>query len=302
MLTLSEKLPAVLAVGEPRTNAADLKTTGFELTIGWKDEIGDVSYGANFILSDYTAKITKYSNPQGVISNYYVGSQIGDIWGFVTGGIFQSDEEAEAYLDQTQISGRVRQAGDLWFEDLNGDGKITFGSGTLDDPGDRKIIGNETPRYSFGFSPNISWKGFDFSILMEGVLKRDRIVSNRFFMSQYLDQWEMLPEIGMDYWTPDNRDAYFPRPTLFEDTGDIRQVQTRFMQDASYLRLRNLTFAYTIPRQWTQQAGIENVKVYFTGHNLMTWTDMIQIIDPELNGAYVYPIHKSISMGLNVNL
>lgn len=301
MLTFSEKMPSILAVNEPRTNAADLKTTGFDLTLGWKSYIGDLSYGATVILSDYTSEITKYSNPQGIINSYYEGHKIGEIWGFETGGIFQTNEEAAA-LDQSQISGRERIAGDLWFVDLDGDGKITYGSSTLDDPGDRKIIGNSTPRYSFGLRPNVSWKGFDLIILLEGVLKRDRIVDNWYFLSQYWTQWGMYAEIANDYWTPENRDAYFPRPVFYGNRNDIISVnQTRYMQNAAYLRLRQLTLSYTIPPRLTRKVFIERLKVYVAGQNLLTWTNMTEVIDPELSGAYIYPLYKSISVGLNID-
>ena len=155
MLTKSQTLPAVLAVTEPQANAADLRTRGFDLNITWNDQVGNVSYGLTGILSDYSAKITKYNNPVGLIADYYVGSDIGNIWGLTTGGFFQTDEEA-LKLDQTNINGRRRQAGDLWMVDLNGDGKITRGAQTLNDHGDMSIIGNNTPRYSYGFRANAS--------------------------------------------------------------------------------------------------------------------------------------------------
>src|SRR5690606_11801542 len=126
-----QTLPAVLAVTEPQANAADLRTNGFDLNLEWRDKVGNVTYGITGILSDYSATITKYSNPAGLISDYYVGSKMGSIWGLTTGGFFQTDEEAEA-LDQSNINGRKRQAGDLWMVDLNKDGKITRGAQTLD--------------------------------------------------------------------------------------------------------------------------------------------------------------------------
>src|SRR5690606_35786662 len=172
MLTRSEPLPAILAANEPQSNAADMSTTGFDLTLDWKDSREDFRYGVSVILSDYSAKITKFSNPAGIFSDYYVGKDVGEIWGLTTGGIFQSDDEALA-LDQSNINGRKRQAGDLWMVDLDGDGKITRGLQTLDNPGDMSIIGNSTPRYRFGFRPNFGWKGFDLDVFFQGVAKRD---------------------------------------------------------------------------------------------------------------------------------
>jgi TonB-linked SusC/RagA family outer membrane protein len=299
MLTKSETLPAVLAVNEPQANAADMTTSGFDLTLEWRHTIGNLRYGATVILSDYTSEITKFSNPSGIISDYYVGRKMGEIWGLTTGGLFQSDAEA-AELDQSNINGRKRQAGDLWMVDINGDGKITRGSQTLDNPGDMSIIGNSTPRYSFGFRPSIGWKGFDLDIFLQGVAKRDLWINSRYFLSQYYAQWGGIAKTAMDYWSPENPDAYFPRP-INSGASDVYTVQSRFLQNAAYIRLKQLTFSYTIPASLTNRVKIERLKLFFTGTNLWTGTKMIKISDPELSGPSSYPLYRSLSLGANIN-
>lgn len=298
MLTRSVTLPAVLAVSEPQANAADMRTKGFDLTIDWKHNVGEVNYGLTFLLSDYTAKITKFSNPAGLISDYYVGKDLGEIWGLETGGIFQSDEEA-AKLDQSEISGRKREAGDLWFVDQNGDGKITRGRQTLDDHGDMKIIGNNTPRYSYGFRGNLSWKGISFDIFFQGVAKRDLIIAGNYFVNQYNDEWSVQGKIGTDWWSPENRDAYFPRPLITGGT-DVTTAQTRYMQNAAYLRLKQLTLGYTIPQTLTQKIGIQRMQVYFSGNNMWEATKMVRIVDPEQSSAMSYPLNRAFSVGANI--
>lgn len=300
MLTRSETLPALLAVNEPQANAADMSTTGFDLTLEWKHAIGALRYGATLILSDYTAEITRFSNPKGIISDYYVGGKLGDIWGLTTGGIFQTNDEALA-LDQSNINGRKRQAGDLWMMDLNGDGKITRGAQTLDDPGDMSVIGNSTPRYSFGFRPNFGWKGFELDVFFQGVGKRDVWMNTLYFLTQYSNEWVGIPKVAMDYWSTENPDAYFPRP-IISGASDITTVQSRFLQNAAYIRLKQLTFSYTIPGKLTEKLGIERMKVFFSGSNLWTGTKMIKISDPELSGPSAYPMYKSLSVGANINL
>ncbi|MCK9412638.1 MAG: TonB-dependent receptor [Prolixibacteraceae bacterium] len=299
MLTRSQTLPAVLAVNEPQANAADMKTSGFDLTLDWKHNIRDFRYGITFLLSDYTSEITKFSNPSGNIYDYYVGQKLGDIWGLVTGGFFNTDAEAAA-LDQTQITGRVRQAGDIWFKDLDGDGKITRGQQTLTNHGDMKIIGNNTPRYSFGFKTNASWKGFDLDLFLQGVAKRDIELDNQYFTRQYIDEWSAQTKIGVDYWTPANPNAYFPRP-LINGGYDVTTTQTHFLQNAAYLRLKQLTFGYTIPEKLTQKLKIERMRVYFSGNNLWEATKMIKISDPEQVSVYFYPLNRSISVGMNIS-
>ncbi len=301
MLTKSRTLSAVLGENEPKTNAADLKTTGFDLNLSWHDKIGrDVTYGITAVFSDYNAEITKFDNPAGLISDYYVGKDLGEIWGLKTGGLFKTDAEAEA-LDQSNINGRKRQAGDLWMVDLNNDNKITRGAQTLSDHGDMSIIGNSTPRYSFGFTTNIGWKGFDLDIFLQGVGKRDTWLSTLYWLTQY--QWEAvaIPKEANDYWTPDNLDAYWPRP-IMSQSSDILAVQSRFLQNSSYIRLKQLTLSYTIPSDLTKKAGIGGMRVFFSGSNLWTGTKMVKIADPEIAGVGRYPLYSSLSLGVNINL
>ncbi|MGH2622627.1 MAG: SusC/RagA family TonB-linked outer membrane protein, partial [Sphingobacterium sp.] len=290
MLTKSQTLPAILAVTEPQANAADLRTTGIDLSLEWNDQIGNVKYGITGILSDYTAKITKFSNPVGLISDYYSGANIGNIWGLTTGGLFHTDEQAQA-LDQSNINGRARQAGDLWMVDLNNDGKITRGNQTLSDPGDMSIIGNNTPRYSFGFRTNLSWKGFDVDIFFQGVGKRDLLISQLYYLTQYSNEWVGIPKVAMDYWSEENPNAFFPRP-IISNASDITATQSRYLQNAAYIRLKQLTFGYSIPQHITQKMGADRVRIFFTGSNLWTLTKMINISDPELTGPSSYPLYR----------
>lgn len=299
MLTRSETLPAVLAVNEPQANAADMSTRGFDLTLEWKHASGNFRYGVTAILSDYTSEITRFSNPKGIISDYYVGGKLGNIWGLTTGGIFQTDDEASA-LDQSNINGRKRQAGDLWMVDLNGDGTITRGAQTLEDPGDMSVIGNSTPRYSFGFRPNLGWKGFELDVFFQGIGKRDLWMNTLYYLTQYSNEWVGIPKVAMDYWSPENPDAYFPRP-IISGASDITTVQSRFLQNAAYIRLKQLTLSYTIPTSLTEKLRIERMKVFFSGSNLWTGTKMIKISDPELSGPSSYPMYRSLSLGANIN-
>lgn len=299
MLTKGVTLPSVLAVTEPQANAADLKTNGWDMNIDWKDNVGEVKYGLSLILSDYQAEITKFDNPKGLISDNYVGRKVGEIWGLVTGGMFQTDEEAAAYKGN-KIAARIRQAGDLWHVDLDGDGEISYGSSTLDDPGDRKIIGNSTPRYSFGFRSNAEWKGFELDLFFQGVAKQDRWMSTTYWLGTYSGEWVPRPTIMLDYWSPDNRDAFYPRP-IRTNSGDITAVQTRFLQNAAYIRLKQLTFGYTLPVELTQKINLGKVKVYFSGNNIWTGTKTVKIADPELAGPITYPLYKTYSIGANIN-
>ncbi|MGB3780542.1 MAG: SusC/RagA family TonB-linked outer membrane protein [Tunicatimonas sp.] len=146
-MLLRVELPDVLGTNPPRSNGADLRTTGWETSIAWQDNVG-ANWGYNILvaLSDFTGEITRYNNPNGALnvrgdngelSNYYEGQMLGEIWGYETVGIFQSQDEVDNAPDQSEVGANWRP-GDIRYADLNGDGKISPGSNTLDDPGDRK--------------------------------------------------------------------------------------------------------------------------------------------------------------------
>ena len=159
-------LPAVLGASVPQENNADLRTSGFELNLGWRDQIGsDFSYNVNLVLSDYISKVTTYNNPTKILSTYYEGQTIGEIWGYKTAGIIQTEEQLKKIPDQSYIYGNWT-IGDVRYKDLNNDGKIDKGKNTKDDHGDLAIIGNTTPRFSYGISLGAQWKGFDLNIFL----------------------------------------------------------------------------------------------------------------------------------------
>lgn len=298
MLMASELKPSILGVAEPQENAADLKTTGWDLEVNWRDRTHAFNYEVTLTLSDYQGEITRYDNPAGLISQHYVGKKWGEIWGLVTDGFFRSDEEA-SNANHTNIVSRKLLEGDLKFKDLDGDNKITRGANTLDNPGDQKIIGNSQPRYLFGLRSYIGWKGFDLDLFFQGVGKKDTWIGATNFLEHYTSQWNTGPGIATDYWSPDNPNAYFPRPTI-TNAADVTAVQTHFLQDASYIRLKQLTIGYNLPKDLIKQASIERIRIYFSGQNLLTFTNMIKLVDPEQSNTRHYPLNRVASIGVNI--
>lgn len=301
MVTNGVPLPAVLGTGAPQANTADLRTDGWELNIGWRDRLPfGLTYDVSLVLSDYKATITKFNNPEKLISNHYVGKVWGEIWGFETEGLFQTAEEVASHADQSEIYGGGWYPGDVKYRDLNGDGKITYGKGTVADPGDRKIIGNSEPRYAYGIKVNAAWKGFDLNLFFQGIGKRDMVLGGNQFWG-FGNEWHVPFKHALDSWTEDNRDAYFPRSTYDNVTGN-RETQSRYLQDASYFRLKNLTLGYTLPEKWMGKIGFDSVRFYFSGQNLFTIDHLFDIYDPETLGLNSYPLQKSFSLGVTVTL
>jgi TonB-linked SusC/RagA family outer membrane protein len=315
MLTKGVTLPNVLGVSEPKENAADLKTTGWELGLTWADNFmlggSKFNYSAKIAISDSKTKITRYDNKTGSLSDWRVGETVGDIWGLTTDGYFQTSEELKT-LDQSAVGEDDNSyrfyVGDLKFKDLNGDGKINRGKWTADDHGDFKVIGNSATHYPYSVDLNADWKGFDFRAFLQGIGQKDWYPNggNHYFWGVYAQPWTNVQEKNLDHWTPENPNAYFPRVKAYiaEDTGsELACSQTKYLQDASYLRLKNLTFGYTLPYSLTKKHGISKMRIYFSGENLfeITHLDGNKNLDPESLSGGVYPMQRTYSFGLNIN-
>ena len=328
MITPGPVLPAVFGASSPTGNYADLETKGFEFTLRWNDQINTgnkpIFYGIRLTLADNVAHITRYNNPNGLINvdpytgvaDYYKGMRYGDIWGYVTEGLFTSDEDIANHADQSYIQSsnlRIALPGDVKFKDLNNDGKIDKGDKTLANHGDWKIIGNSRPRYSFGASLNADWNNFALSAFFQGIAKQDWYPPYGFtqFWGQYTVWYSYIPEHTLkDAYTLDNPDpnAYWPRykgPSPYGDRG--LQPQTRYLQNAAYIRLKDLTLSYTLPKSAVDKIRLSKVRVYLSGQNIWTYSPIFKItkdIDPEaIDGrGNFYPMLKTYTLGLSVTL
>lgn len=313
MIGPAPELPSVLGANAPKINNSDMKSYGFELELSWRDRIRDFSYGAKFVLSDAQQEIMSYPNESKTLSSgHYDGKKLNSIWGYTTVGIAQTQEQMDAHLANNKPSwGSSWSAGDVMYADLNGDGVINNGSNTVDNPGDMKIIGNSTPRYNFGLTLDAAWKGIDFSVFFQGIGKRDYWLSGPYFWGTGGDMWQSAGfKQHWDFWRNENdplganMNAYYPRASF--DGSKNQYTQTRYLQKAAYIRMKNIQLGYTLPKQWVSKAGMSSVRVYVSGDNLLTISDITGVFDPETLGSdwgdgKLYPLSKTISVGLNVN-
>ena len=342
MYIVGTTLPDVFGASVPKGNFGEMTTTGFELSVGWRDrfQMGGkpFNYSIKATLADYVSTIDKYNNATKSIGtnntpSYYEGMTIGELWGFTVNGLWQTNDEIDAAEAKAKAAGQkyynpLTQTdkayklypGDAKYEDLNGNGYIDRGAGTVDDPGDRRIIGNKDPRYIYNFNLSADWNGIFVSAFFQGVGKQDWMPSNEAsnFWGQYNRPYNQMPtwHIG-NYWTEDNPDAYLPRYTgyygvLYKGTAN---ANTRYMQDVSYIRLKNLQVGYNLPTKWVSKIGMKKAAIYFSGENLWTWSPMYKwsrAIDVTANiygtdsersstgDGYNYPTMKSYSFGLNI--
>ena len=324
-------LPGVFGAEAPRQNAGEMKTYGYELALSWRDDFkigGQVfNYEVFGSFGDANSWITKYQgNDAGLLDDYYVGMNIGEIWGYRTGGQFVNDDDAAkwtAKIDQSYV-GRdifeksvgewaVARGGDLRYLDLNDDKKIDHGNNTIDDHGDLEIIGNSTPRYNYGFGANLSYFGFDFSITFQGIGKCDLYPNKE--MEKFWGSWgrvnsAFLPQgLAEQAWSEKNPDGYFPQlergGAAYLDRGQLTTVNDHYLQSLAYLRLKNLSFGYTIPEKWTEKLHIKRLRLYFSGDNLCYWSPFhTDYVDPEQamasSDARIYPFSKTFTFGLNL--
>lgn len=313
MFVKGKTLPAVYGAASPKTNAADLKTRGMELSIIWRDQFNlgkdPFSYSVKVALADSRTFITKYDNPTGNLNDYYKDQELGEIWGLVTEGFFQNEDELKDHPDQTKVGsddqGYKWYVGDLKFKDLDNDDEISYGKNTLDDHGDRKIIGNNSIRYPYSIDLNASFKNFDLRLYGQGIGKRDWYpnASNHYFWGIYAQPWANVQVQNLDHWTPETPNAYFPRVKSYiaEDATELGAPQTRYLQNASYFRLKNLTVGYTLPKTTTDKMKLARLRVYFSAENVFTVDHLKADLDPEGLGGSVYPFQKTYSAGLNLN-
>ncbi|HLR38161.1 MAG TPA: TonB-dependent receptor [Chitinophagaceae bacterium] len=335
MFTVGPEVPHVFGADIPKGNYADLKTKGWELSLQWRDqfELGSspLNYSIRGMVWDSRTWITKYNNESKSLSTHYVGKEMGEIWGYKVEGLFKDQEEIDQHhVDQSRIvvsSSNVLKPGDLKFKDLDGNNEINNGDNTLENPGDRAIIGNSTPRMLFGLNADFDWKGFSLGVVLQGVGQRDWYPAKEsgYFWGQYNRPYGyyLKHHTGNNVWTEENPnpEAYWPRYRGYLALNANRSMTVtndRFLQNAAYIRLKNLQFGYTINNRITSKWGVERLRIYLSGENIYTWSPMFKItknFDPEVIHAgdtdfrsssgtdgdgYGYPMQRTFTLGVNL--
>ncbi len=325
MYTVGVTLPDVFGADSPKGNYADMTTKGWEISLSWRDKFtlgnSPLSYNVRATLSDYTSTIDKYNNSTNSLDDYYEGMKIGEMWGYKTDGLFQSEDEIADYVNtiiKSSSNGTI-YPGDIKFVDNNNNEKIDYGDKTVDNPGDMVVLGNSKPRYIYSFMLNTDWKGFFFSAFFQGVGKQNWFPDKECgFWGQYNRPYNNLPKWHLNnYWTENNTDAYLPRYCGYNKSlGYGKTITDRYLQNVAYIRLKNIQIGYTIPKSLSSKLRMQTARIYISGENLWDWSPLYkhtrdfdvtntQGSDPDLTSGtsgdnYSYPLMKSISLGLSV--
>ncbi|MBU3012257.1 TonB-dependent receptor [Polaribacter vadi] len=355
MLTLGKELPGVIGANEPLENAANLKTNGWELSIAYQNSFGSekpLGVSARFILSDSRSYITSFDNPNNSLTQFREGMELGEIWGLTSDGLFESQDEIDA-LDQTSlIPWGALTIVEGWpkYKDLDGNGVIELGT-SADDPKDASVIGNMMPRFRLGFNLNLDWNNFDLGLFLQGVGKRDYYPKDYLYWGFYQqpyaggyahlndyyratdDSPELMAQHSQAYIDAGlahaNTDANYPVAQAWladrnlgeriDQAKGLAIPQSKYLLSGAYLRLKNITFGYTLPNTFTNRIGISSLRIYFSGDNLFEWSEVADFFDPEsisdidnrLNpgyspgrtetSGYQYPYQRKYALGINVS-
>lgn len=308
-ILLQVELPGVLGVNAPSQNAGKVRNKGWELNLSWNDKIGsDFSYGINFNLSDVKNEVINL----GDVANNYGGKQvtvtghpIGAFWGYQADGLatfddFEYNPSTDKYNATIPIIEAYRTKygpGDIKLKDLDGDGVIT-------PEGDRTYLGSAIPRYAYSFGGDAKWKDFDFSFFFQGVGKCDGIIDG-LGRHAFTELANHPQKEHLDRWTFDNPNpqAKYPRFT-YDENYNQSNFSSYWLEDASYLRLKNVQFGYTLPKNLLKKLRVDKCRVYFSGENLLTFSDFFGAYDPEtpVSGGGYYPVAKTVSFGISLTL
>ena len=302
------ELPSIVGISVPSSNVGTLKTWGWELAVSYRNKWKDLNYQVSFNLSDSNNEVVRYDGKRTISEgsvNILEGYPLNSIWGYKTDGFWSSRDEYLAYkaanpgyesFNDAKVSG-----GDIkYVAQGKPDHKIGLGGGTPENPGDLVCLGNSTGRYLYGINVNLEWRNFDFGIMFQGVGKRSVYVDAS-TMGPLVHSHMMPWTIHRDYWTPENTDAYWPR--LYHNNSFNYHPSDKWLQNAAYIRLKNLQLGYNIP---LKKYNVEKLRIYLSGQDLWEHSKMLSVFDPEVgnkpNSSNTYPFFRTWTIGLNITL
>ncbi len=301
-------VPFPLSVGKtgsPTLNAGVIENKGYEATIEYSDRSGSLNYRVGLNFSHLTNKMSAISigsgrQEFGSISRAVVGYPIGGFWLIETNGIFNSKEEVQAHNKGGAAIQPNAEAGDIRFVDHNNDGIINNK--------DEQYMGSPFPNFTMGLSANLSWKGFDLNLFLEGVTG-NKIYNGRRIWMEKMNEVTNLSTDVLNAWTPENH-SNFPRFALHDPNVNNRTNIDRWLEDGSYVRLKRVELGYGLPRTFLSKYGIDKVRVFASGENLFTITRYTGY-NPDIGGGALvrgvddswsaYPLARTVLFGLNLS-
>jgi TonB-linked SusC/RagA family outer membrane protein len=311
MLVL-QRMPSSAGVDDPILNVGKIRNSGIEIELNYRNKIGQMGYNITGTLSTLNNEVLKLADKDQVLygdglkygsthipTQTREGHEIGAFFLYQADGIFQSMDEVNAHVNKDgDLLQENAKPGDVRFKDMNGDGII--------DPEDRVYSGTGLAKLEYGINIGLDYRGFDFSMFWQGVSGNKIYNGNRFEM-EGMDAKRNFLSSTLDAWTPTNTNTSMPRAVQNDPNLNNRE-STRFLESGAYLRLKSIQLGYTLPKQLTEKAGLERVRMYVSGQNLLTITDYSGL-DPEVGQASVlntgvdrvlYPQTQSVLLGVQI--
>ncbi len=296
ILMSARSLLNTTGIPSPQYNIGEVKNQGYEIAVSHRNTVGQIGYALQANYSFARNKIIDYDDPSGTPEyQKYQGYRIGQFRGYEVLGFFESETDIQNSPDQSTLGGPIIP-GDLKYRDVNKDGQI--------DDRDKTPIGySKVPEVVYSVSPEISWKGFTLSAMLQGAANASVFfTSNAGFEFGGAAGGGQVSKIHQDYWTEDNRDATYPSLHLNPQHSN-KNLNSFHLKSGNYLRLRNLQLTYALPPEWCKRLNLSGMSFSLSGNNLKTWSQ-IENFDPETvkeNGE-VYPQQSVYSFGVNINL
>lgn len=295
----------IIGVSVPSQNIGQLDVWGWELSANWSDKIGNVTYQINVNVDDSQNELVKYEGAsvvkEGLVERLE-GYPLNTVWGYKTDGYWSSRQEYldykaanpgyQSFNDNTVTGGDVK-----YVAQGKPDHMIGTGDATPENSGDLVNLGTTNGRYLYGINLSAQWKGFDVSLFFQGVGKRSFLIDNAAIVP-FNASSQMPWTIHLDYWTPENPNAFFPR--IINQTSYNFKPSDKWVQDGSYIRLKNVQIGYTIP---VSKKYLQNLRVYVAGTDVWEHSKVLEIFDPEAGNAInrsSYPFFRTWTTGVNL--
>ncbi|AGA79741.1 TonB-linked outer membrane protein, SusC/RagA family [Echinicola vietnamensis DSM 17526] len=292
----------------PLENIGAIENKGWEIALGWSDQVGEFRYSINANIADAKNKITDMGSSAASLGDNIrrVGDPVNAYYGYLTNGLAQIDdfeafdESTGRYTNPTfpviSSYADIIQPGDVIYRDISGEAGQPDG---LIDEYDKVVFGDPYPRYSYGIRGFAAWKGFDLSFFLQGVGKVNGYLRDE-ARHAFINDYSVPKKVHMDRWTPENTDASYPRMYYQPDHNIL--FSNYWLEDASYLRLKNLQIGYSLPQQLIERIKLSRCRVYFTGENLFTITDYFGGFDPEVRetSGDAYPQVRTMALGVQL--
>lgn len=306
-IIMDKPVPREFGFGGYKSNIGAMRNQGVEVTLGYNNSWGDWSFSANGNFSYNKNELLDLGgvedmvNPNDKNKRRVIGKPLNSYYMYVADGFFQSDEEAKAWMDKYAhqkgypFGSKQFKGGDLIYQDTNGDGKMTID--------DRTFCGSANPAFTYGLNLNGKYKGIDLSLMFTGAAGGHMLFTDAVFGS-FIGDGTHPSSLWLDAWTPENKDATMPRVAYATESPSSYQnvVSDFYLQNTSYVRLKNLQLGYTFPKKWIKALGVKSVRAYYSVENVFTISNMLIDVDPEISSitGADYPLLRTHSFGINL--